>query len=109
MHMITQKGSYEIPTGIFDKFYPLTCRTGKFAGLNFGHFMPKSVNFQGSGSAFFSACVQIAIPRNFSPIFIPGFAKTDFVAFSIPLTVKGFLTLSGIIIGEKQKSASVLN
>jgi hypothetical protein len=48
----------------------------------------------------FLACVQIEISRKFSPIFIPEIAKTNFVAFSISLTVKGFLTLFGIIIGE---------
>ena len=53
-----------------------------------------------AGQFFFLVCAQITISRKFSPIFIPGIAKTGFDAFLIPLTVKGFLTLSGIIIEE---------
>jgi hypothetical protein len=62
--------------------------------------MPKSINFQGSGSVIFSACVQISILRNFSSIFIPEIAKTDLAVLEKSLTAAKFFDTSGIIIRE---------
>src|SRR4051794_29317195 len=73
--------------------YPFTCIEGKFALAIFGHFMAKNVNFQGSGSVFFLACVQISILRKFSSL-IPEIAKTDLAVFEKSLTAAMFFDIS---------------
>jgi hypothetical protein len=61
--------------------------------------MPKNVNFQGSGSVFFSNFQNFVISKSFSPISIPEIAKTKKGDFSKSLTAANFLMLSGINIG----------
>src|SRR5436305_251658 len=75
--------------------YPFTCLEPKFGLQILVIFLPKNVNFQGSGSAIFSAVWQITISGKFSSIFIPEIAKTDFERFEKPLTAANFLALSG--------------
>src|SRR5436305_8270299 len=73
---------------------PLPVKSANLRIFNCSIFLPKNVNFQGSGSAIFSAVWQITISGKFSSIFIPEIAKTDFERFEKPLTAANFLALS---------------
>ena len=79
---------------ILSLYIPLPVKSANLRIFNCSIFLPKNVNFQGSGSAIFSAVWQITISGKFSSIFIPEIAKTDFERFEKPLTAANFLALS---------------